>query len=121
MNEINDSSSKYFESSGTITSTSTNRVFNLNSTRETLKAFENFDDTIEKTDFTDQKSTQFSSNIASKNAKETSRKRKSNKSSIWSRKISNATKIVTSINDAIDNGTKCLMYALNLTNSHDKS
>ena len=30
------------------------------------------------------------------------------------------TKIVTNINDAIDNETKCLMYALNLTDSHDK-
>ena len=45
---MNDSSSKYFESSETITFTFTNRIFNLNSTNETLKAFENFDDSIEK-------------------------------------------------------------------------
>ena len=89
LNEMNDSSSKYFQSTETITSTSTNRFFNLNSTNETLKAFENFDDSIEKIDFVskkidfeDEKSTQFSSNIASKNAREKIRKRKSDKSSI---------------------------------------
>ena len=113
---MNDSSSKYFESSETIISTSTNRIFNLNSTNETLKTFENVVDSIAKIDFVsknidfaDEKSTQFSFNIASKNVKETIRKRKANKLSIWSRKISSSTKIVTNMNDAIDNETKCLM------------
>ena len=125
---INDLNSKYFELSETITSTSTNRIFNLNSTNATLKAFENFDDSIEKIDFVskkidfaEKKSTQFSFNIVSKIAKKTTRKRKANKSSIWRRKISNSTKIVTNMNDAIDNETKRLMYALNLANSYYKS
>ena len=85
LNEVNDSNSKYFESSGTLTSTSTNRIFNINST----KAFEIFDNSIEKIDFVpkkidfaEEKSLQFLSNIASKNAKETTRKRKANKSLI---------------------------------------
>ena len=56
LNEMNDSSSKYFESSKTITSASTSRIFNLNSTNETLIAFENFDDSIEKIDFVWKKS-----------------------------------------------------------------
>ena len=127
LNEINDSNSKYFESSKTFTFTSTNRIFNLNSTN-TTKAFEIFDDSIEiidfvskKIDFAEKKATQFSSNIASKNAKETTRKRKANKLFILSRKISNSTKIVMNINDAIDNETKYLMYTLNLTNSNYKS
>ena len=55
LNEMNDSNSKYFESSETITLTSTNRIFNLNSTNATLKAFENFDDSIEKIDFVSKK------------------------------------------------------------------
>ena len=88
-NEINDLKSKYFESSERITSTSTNRVFNLNSTNATLKAFKSFDDSIEKIDFVpkkmdfaEKKSTQFLSNISSKTAKETTRKRKANQLSI---------------------------------------
>ena len=79
---MNNSNSKYFESSETITSTSTNRIFNLNSTNATLKAFGKFDDWIEKIDFAEEKSTQFSLNIATKIVKETARKRKANKSSI---------------------------------------
>ena len=86
---MHDSSSKYFESSETITSTSTSRIFNLNSTNEILKAFANFDNSIEKIDFVskkidfaDEKSTQFSFNSVSKKAKETTPKRKANKSSI---------------------------------------
>ena len=78
---MNDSNSKYFESSGILISTSTNRIFNLNSTN-IIKAFEIFDDSIEKIDFAEKKSIQFSSSIASKNAKETTRKRKANKSFI---------------------------------------
>ena len=53
-------------------------------------------------------------------AKETTRKRKANKSFIVSRKISNSTKIITNMSDTIDNKTKCLMYALNLTKSYHK-
>ena len=124
---MNDSNSKYFESSGTPISVSTNRIFNLNSTNAS-KAFKIFDDSIEKIDFVskkidfvEEKATQFSSNIASKNAKETTRKRKANKLLIESRKISNLTKIVVNINDPINNATKCLMYKLNLVNSHHKS
>ena len=57
-------------------------ISNLNSTNATLKAFETFDDSIEKIDFAEKKSTKFLSNIALKNAKETTRKRKTNQSSI---------------------------------------
>ena len=58
--------------------------------------------------------------MALKNAKETTRKRKADQSPIWSQKISNPTKIVTGMEDAIDNRTKYLMYALNLANSEYK-
>ena len=54
---MNDSNSKYFESSQTHTFTSTNRVFNINSTNATSKAFEIFNDSIEKIDFAKEKST----------------------------------------------------------------
>ena len=71
LNEINYSNSKYFELSETITSTSTNRFFSLNSTNVTIKAFETFDDSIEKIDFVPkkidfagEKPTHFSSNTA---------------------------------------------------------
>ena len=83
---MNHSNSKYFELSKTLISTFTNRIFNLNSIN-TTKALEIFDDSIEKIDFiskkkdfAEKKAIQFSSNIASKNAKETTRKRKANKS-----------------------------------------
>ena len=84
LNEINNFYSKYFESSKPIISTSTNRIFNLNSTSATIKAFENFDDEIEKIDyvskkidFAEKKSIQFLSNIASKIAKKNDWKNKS--------------------------------------------
>ena len=65
LNEMNNSNSKHFESFKTITSTTTNRIFNLNSTNATLKEIKNFDDSIEKSIFYRKKSTQFLSNIAS--------------------------------------------------------
>ena len=55
LNEINDSNSKYFESSQTFTSTPTNRIFNINSINATSKPFETFDDSIEKIDFVPKK------------------------------------------------------------------
>ena len=128
LNEINNLNSKYFESSQTVISTSANRILNINSTNATSKAFEIFDDSMEKIDFipkkidfAKEKSTQFLFNIVLKNAKETTRKRKVNKSSLWCRKISNSTKIVTNMNDAINNETKYLMYALNLIDFYHKS
>ena len=51
LDEINDPNSRYFELSGKFISTSTNRIFNLYST----KAFEIFDDLIEKIDFVSEK------------------------------------------------------------------
>ena len=86
FDEMNDSNSKYFESSETLTSILTNKIVNLNST---TKAFKTFDDSIEKIDFVPkkidfakEKAAQFLSNIASKTAKETTPKRKANKSLI---------------------------------------
>ena len=51
LNEINDSNSKYFESSEILISTSTNRIFNVNS----IKAFKIFDDLIEKSNLVPKK------------------------------------------------------------------
>ena len=55
LKKTNYSNSKYFESSKTIIYISTKGIFNLNCTKATLKAFKNFDDSIEKIDFVSKK------------------------------------------------------------------
>ena len=92
LNEINDSNSKYFELSQTSISTSTNitdtaRSFIENSiqtlaTNEFDQSIDKIDFIKKKIDFAAEKSVNFSSNIAVKNSKQTTRKRKADQSSI---------------------------------------
>ena len=86
LNEINDPNSKYFESPQTPTPTPANttgtaRIFSENLIQ--ILATNEFDQSIEKIDFIPkkfyfaaEKSANFSSNIAVKNSKQTTRKRK---------------------------------------------
>ena len=86
LNEINDSNSKYFELSQTSTSitvniTDTAKIFSENSiqilaTNEFDQSIEKIDFIPKKIDFAAEKSINFSSNIAVKNSKQTTRKRK---------------------------------------------
>ena len=79
LNEMNNSNSKYFKLPQTCTPTSANithaaRIFSENSI-QILIAHE-FDQSIEKIDFAADKSIKFSSNIAVKNTKQRTQKRK---------------------------------------------
>ena len=85
LNKINNSNSTIFESSQTFTFIS--RMFSENSIQNS--DLNEFDQSIEKIDFilkkidlADEKSINFSLNIAAKNSKQTNRKRKANQSSI---------------------------------------
>ena len=106
MNKINDLNSTIFESSQTFTSVT--RIFSENSiqnsdSNEFDQLIEKIDFFSKKIDFADEKLTNFSSNIATKNPKQTNRKRKADQSSIWSRKISNSIKIIINLKDALEN------------------
>ena len=92
LNEMNNSNSRYFESSQTFTSTSAYithavRIFSENLIQ--ILIANELDQSIEKIyfiskkiDFAANKSINFSSNIAVKNSKQTTQKRKADQSSI---------------------------------------
>ena len=85
LNEINDLSSTIFESSQTFTSVtrtfSKNSIQNLDS-NEFDQSIEKIDFISKKIDFADEKSSNFSSNVATKNPKQTNKKRNADYSSI---------------------------------------
>ena len=127
MNGLN---SKYFESPQTPTPTPANithaaRIFSENwiqilTANEFDQPIEKIDFIPKKIDFAADKSANFSSNIAVKNSKQTTQKRKADQSPIWSRKLAALTKIITNLEDALENSAKCINYALNLANLDQK-